>query len=270
MEIRPQSTQSVPPSGPTPSERPTLLVFTLGAHRESRRRQLLPQAQKAIEDSLHQTCLDSALTAGRTAGLRLEVCSPLELTLPADVARRKQDGPDFGSRLETALRQTFAEQGGPVVLVGSDVPDLDADHLRRTLEALEEDPECVVVGPSPDGGFYLLATAQPLGAALSAVQWRCRRTLDSLKQALRRQGRRIVLLPTLTDLDRRADLEHWLASSGRLDLWRADLWRGLISRLAEILAGLRSIRKPDALSGSPHVGLRTYRLRGPPPQAIPA
>ncbi len=166
------ATLSERPSGATLSERPsgaalperpdraTLLVFTLGAHCESRRRKLLPPAQKTVEDSLHQACLDSALAAGRAAGLRLEVSSPLELVLPADVDRRQQSGPDFGSRLSSALERTFAEQDGPVVLVGSDVPDLEARHLCRTLEVLDEDPDSVVIGPSPDGGFYLLAAAR--------------------------------------------------------------------------------------------------------------
>ena len=238
----------------------TLLVFTLGARRESRRRRLLPPAEKALEDRLHQACLDAALAAGRAAGFRLEVSSPLELALPADVARRPQRGSDFGSRLQSALERTFAEQGGPVVLVGSDVPELEASHLRRTREALEHNPESVVIGPSPDGGFYLLAASQPLAAALSEVRWRCRQTLRSLKQALRREGREIVLLSPLADLDRRADLEVWLAHAPRRD----GLWRGLISRLSEVLAGLRRAWLPDSPSRPSCRELRAHRLRGPP------
>ena len=253
----------------------TLLVFTLGARCESRRRKLLPVTQKSVEDSLHQACLDATLAAGRAAGLRLEVSSPLELTLPADVDRRRQIGPDFGSRLSSAVERTFAEQDGPVVLVGSDVPDLEARHLRRTLEILDEDADSVVIGPSPDGGFYLLAAARPLAAALSQVQWRCRRTLRSLKRALRRQGRKVVLLAPLADLDRRADLERWLASSpaaaaaslGYDETGCGALWRVLIERLAEILAGLRQALAVELPPASPRCQSRAHRLRGPPSPA---
>ncbi len=279
MENRTHPTLSDPLSGAQASGSPngavfpehpsgaTLLVFTLGARCESRRRKLLPLAQKAVEDSLHQACLDAALAAGRAAGLRLEVSSPLELALPADVDRRRQRGPNFGSRLTSAFERTFAEQGGPVVLVGSDVPDLEACHLRRTLEVLDEDPDNVVIGPSPDGGFYLLAAAKPLAATLSQVHWRCRQTLSSLKRALCRQGRKIVLLTPLADLDRRSDLEHWLASlpAGTMSpRWQDDLWRGLSRRLLEILAHLRRIWLAAIPSGSLGREPRAHRLRGPP------
>lgn len=275
MENRPHKNLLRRPSGSTVAGRPsgaTLLVFTLGARCESRRRRLLPAAQKPVEDSFHRACLDATLAAGRAAGLRLEVSSPLELTLPADVDRRRQIGPDFGSRLSSAVERTFAEQDGPVVLVGSDVPDLEARHLRRTLEILDEDPDSVVIGPSPDGGFYLLAAARPLAATLSEVQWRCRRTLRSLKRALRRRGRKVVLLPPLADLDRRADLERWLASSpaAAAARFRADetgysvQWRVLIERLAEILAGLRQALAVELPSASQRCQPRAHRLRGPP------
>ena len=267
MDPRSPSKLTERPDGATPPERSsgaTLLVFTLGAHCESRRRRLLPPAHKAIEDRLHQACLDSALAAGRAAGLRLEVSSPLELVLPADVDRRPQNGPDFGTRLEDAVARTFAERGGPVVLVGSDVPDLEARYLCQALKQLDQDPDSVVIGPSPDGGFYLLAASRPLGPALSQVRWRCRHTLRSLKRALRRQGRSIVLLRPLVDLDRRADLEHWLAASFRAPADWSGLWSGLMARLVEILSGLRLARRPEAAPGSPRRLLRAHRLRGPP------
>ncbi len=253
-----RSSRATLPGGPSGA---TLLVFTLGARRESRRRRLLPPAQKVIEDSLHQACLDAALAAGRAAGFRLEVSSPQGLDLPADVDRRPQPGADFGSRLEGVVEAAIAEQGAPTVLVGSDVPDLRARHLRRTLEALAEDPDRVVIGPSPDGGFYLLAAARPFGGLLSRVRWRCRETLRSLVAALRDQGRPVVMLPSLADLDRRADLERWLATSTATG---ATALRGLIDRLAAILADLRRAWFPAILPGSPHRGAGARNLRGPP------
>ena len=250
----------------------TLLVFTLGARCESRRRQLLPENLHPIEDHLHQTCLDATLAAGRDAGCRLEVSSPLELVLPGDVRRRPQNGRDFGSRLELAFEETFAEHGGAVLLVGSDVPDLDASHLQNALKSLEEDSDRVVIGPSPDGGFYLLAAARPLRAALREVRWRCRETLRSLKRALRREGRPVVLLPALADLDRRSDLEQWLATALRrrghgLAAWCA-VGRRLIDRLARALASLRRHWPEEAYFRTRRRDAWTSPLRGPPVSSL--
>lgn len=248
---------------------PTLLVFTLGARCESRRRQLLPASQRSLEADFHQTCLDATLAAGRAARCRLEVSSPLELVLPDDVERRPQRGRDFGTRLERATNEAFAQHGGPVLVVGSDVPDLEVSHLEGALRLLGEDSDQVVIGPSPDGGFYLLAASRPLTTALHEVRWRCRETLRSLRHALRREGRPVVLLPPLADLDRRSDLEQWLTRAWRRpgamsEIWRADRIRCLIDRLARLFAGLRR-RWPEVAFFEHRWRERsTPPLRGPP------
>lgn len=194
-----------------PARSPTLLVFTLGSACEARRRHLLPAGLRTMEERLHRICLDTTLEAGRAVGCRLEVSGPCGLDLPADVTLRKQTGRDFGVRLARAVAETWALRSGPMVLVGSDVPDLGAKHVRQALDLIEDDADRVVIGPSPDGGFYLLASARPLDSALASVAWRSRATLDSLRRALRREGREVVLLEPLADLDRPADLERWLA-----------------------------------------------------------
>jgi len=255
--------------GKSDRQNPTLLVFTLGAKQESRRRQLLPAAFNPIEDLFHQTCLDIALAAGRAAGCRLEVSSPLKLSLPADVHHREQSGGDFGSRLEQATSKAFEDNGlGPLLLVGSDVPELDAAHLRSALQGLQEDPDRVVVGPSPDGGLYLLATSRPLEGVLTQVKWRCRGTLRSLKRALRRQGRPFSLLPPLVDLDRRADLEKWLSKSSkqirRNAPWVAAEWRKLICQLREVLASLRRAADFERVVAPSLLTMGAFLQRGPP------
>ena len=254
----------------------TLLVFTLGEECESRRRRLLPSSFGSLERRFHRACLDRTLAAGRAAGLKLQVSSPNDLVLEADVERRQQRGADFGERVRRAVAEAFAASqsptashspagDAPVVLVGTDVPGLDEGHLRRTLDLLDGAPERVVVGPSPDGGFYLLAAARPFGDALQEVQWCCRSTLRSLRRALRRAGRELVLLPALADLDRRADLERWLARRRRGVRRLAGLsWRRLVATLAALLAELR---RPFAVLADPvlePVPVRVPPLRGPP------
>jgi len=210
---------------------PALLVFTLGESHESRRRRLLPASWSALEQRLHRACLETALDAGRAAGCRLQVSSPVDCGLPTDVAHRPQQGRSFGTRLRHALGEAFAATQGPVALVGSDVPGLSAGHLRRSFELLEKNPEQVVIGPSPDGGFYLLASAKPLDEALAEVRWCCRDTLHSLRRALERRGRPVVLLPVLGDLDHRIDLEQWLAAHHR----DKGPWHRLVTMLSTLL-----------------------------------
>ncbi len=256
----------------SPKNQPTLVVFTLGPQCESRRRQLLPEKLHPIENCLHQACFDVVLAAGRAAGCRLSVSSPLRLTLPSDVAYRPQEGTDFGSRIETAFNGAFTETDASVILVGSDTPDLGKDHLRDTLRALEKDPESVVIGPSLDGGFYLLAASRPLDVSLSKVRWLSRDTLESLKLALHQQGRTVVLLEPLSDLDQRADLEQWLSmilksACGEKTWWSIRGYR-LIRLLARLLAAGRRSEQRPAFVELRRLKTRSNLLRGPPAVAL--
>jgi hypothetical protein len=235
---------------------PTLLIFTLGAARESARRSLLPQGVRDLEIGLRQGCLEAALAAGRTCGCRLEVCSPSPIALPKDVRNVPQSGSDFGSRLEEALRGAFARGAGPLLAVGTDVPGLAARHVSKALALLEDDPDRVVLGPSPDGGFYLLAVRRPIAELATATRWCRRGTLRGLLRALRAAGRQVVLLEPLADLDRRADLEGWLAvGPGRDGRWRwlSRLLRRLVAEGCRPLIPV-SLGRPRPAFAASHTG----------------
>jgi 2-phospho-L-lactate guanylyltransferase (CobY/MobA/RfbA family) len=219
---------------------PTLLVFTLGPAGESARRSLLPEALKGMELGLRQTCLETALEAGRACGCRLEVCAPERPVLPEGTGWVPQAGAGFGERLEGAIAGAFARArrpGAPVLVVGTDVPGLAERHLRSALASLAEDARRVVLGPSPDGGFYLLAAARPL-PPLSSVRWCRRDTLRQLRRALERAGRQVVLVEPLADLDRPADLEAWLARERQ----EGESWAILSTLLRRALADRRRPR----------------------------
>jgi len=216
---------------------PTLLVFTLGAASERGRRRLLPRALEGMELGLRQACLEGVLEAGAACALRLEVCSPDKLLLPAGAAQVPQPGRDFGDRLERALHGALerAAPGAPVVLVGSDVPGLAACHLAEAVAEAAANPRRVVLGPSPDGGFYLIAAAAPIPGLAAATRWCRRDTLAALCRSLAAGGREVVLLEPLADLDRPADLDAWLATEGS----GSERWRMLANLLRRVLAERR-------------------------------
>jgi len=218
------------------SASPTLVVFTLGSRADARRHPLLGPSGHGLEVGLRRACLESAFAAGRAAKMQIVVCSPEPLAeTPRDVGWLPQQQGTFAERFEAAIEQGVLDSTQPLVIVGGDVPGLDAGLLAEALERLARDPEAVVVGPARDGGFYLLATSRPLGTLLREVRWCGRQTRKTLLAALARAGRRVVLLPSLCDLDRPADIEGWLADRrhrpGPLGLWSKRLLRFLGERL---------------------------------------
>ncbi len=243
----------------------TLLVFTLGPAADSRRRPLLPQRLGSLERDLRWRCLDGILDAGRDCGLDLAVATDAELDLPADVRRFEQSGRTFAARLAGAVRcAESSRQNQPLVLVGADLPGLGRAHLDDALARLTADPDAVVVGPSPDGGVYLIAARRPLSGLFERVDWCRKHTCAHLVEILAARGRRVVLLPPLADLDRPGDLAR-LLTSGLLTSGRSAL---LDRRLLRALrAALRRLCRPIAACQIPLPRLALVRLnphRGPP------
>lgn len=239
---------------------PTLLVFTLGPECERVRRRLLPHSLRSAELLLHRSGLDSTLAAGRRGGFRLVVASPKPLGLPDDVEQFRQRGRSFAERLRSTIRELHGRYPDePLVVVGTDSPDLDASHLQEALSWLRDRPDGVVLGPAVDGGFYLLATRRPLDLELAAVQWCRSDTLHLLQDALSKNGRPVKQLSRLRDLDLPADLEVWLSRSFFLPSTR---W------LVRLLRSLLAIwRRPPVLSVSGRLQaplLAAVSGRGPP------
>ncbi len=265
----------------------TLLVFTLGARAEGRRKRLLPAALRDRETALYRACLEEALDAGRSAGCHLEVCSPAGVELPADARAVGQAGRGFGERFAQAFDGAIGRShrshrsSAPVVAVGTDTPGLTRDHVERALTLLsgapaDPSPDRVVIGPSPDGGLYLLASTRPLGDLLRRVRWCRRTTLAHLRRLLHRAGMAVVLLEPLADLDRRQDLERWVARSGRSG--RPGRGRRSVATpptlraaraIARLLDALRRPLRPLALGTPVRTPAPVHRGRAPPP-ALPA
>lgn len=190
--------------------RPTLLVFSRGASAESARRRLLPGRFRHLEDEAHRELLEAALDAGRDAGCALAVSSPRPFADRPAIEHLPQTGADFGSRLESAVDLAFARGPEVLLVAAADVPGLTSEHIAQAVALLREDPERVILGPSPDGGLYLIAMARPIPGLADAARWCRRATRSDLECSLRLAGREVVCLAPLADLDRPADLAGWL------------------------------------------------------------
>ena len=110
---------------------------------------------------------------------------------------------DLGVRLERAFAAAFAEGCEAVAAIGSDCVELAPDHFAETWQALETHD--VALGPTEDGGYYLLALRAPSPALFAGIAWSTeavfQQTLDRAAEA----GLRAHLLPKLRDVDTEED-----------------------------------------------------------------
>ena len=133
--------------------------------------------------------------------------APLEALLPhGDLVWLEQQGEDLGERLETAAGHAFAHGYGPVIVAGADSPTLPASFVERAVASLGAGDSDVVLGPTDDGGYYLVGLRRPSSGLFQNVAWSTphayRQTFDNAA----RLNLRTLELPRWYDVDTFKDL----------------------------------------------------------------
>lgn len=72
--------------------------------------------------------------------------------------RIAQRGENLGEIMYNALSDVYQQDNSPLIITGSDLPLLDIDIFSEALKKLKDYD--LVIGPSQDGGYYLLALNQ--------------------------------------------------------------------------------------------------------------
>jgi rSAM/selenodomain-associated transferase 1 len=129
----------------------------------------------------------------------LEAWLPGERLLP-------QAGADLGQRMRAAFEQCFASGATRVAIVGTDVPWAGRAHVLASLAALEAHD--AAVGPTPDGGYYLLALRAPQPGLFEGVPWSTPQVLPATRARARELGLALAELEPLPDVDTLDDLRR--------------------------------------------------------------
>lgn len=122
-----------------------------------------------------------------------------------------QTGADLGARMAGVFQRLFGQGFEAVVLIGADSPTLPPDYLRRAIRALDDVGVDGVIGPSEDGGYYLIGLRQPCPELFAGIAWSTARVMDQTLARARRSGRRLRTLPAWYDVDTVEDLRRLAA-----------------------------------------------------------
>lgn len=173
-----------PTLGRTLLMKPTIVLFSKAPAQESK-----PLALGQVGATRwHQTLLERTLIIARRTG------APVLLVSDDPRADLPQRGQGFEERLLNALDDVAALGVSRVCLIGSDTPALNETILNR---ALATPPGQICVGPSQDGGFYLLAMELSQRGRLRGLPWRQQSVLGELLKVMPNAA----LLPWLCDVD---------------------------------------------------------------------
>ena len=164
--------------------------------------------------------LDSAaLLAGCGADVKVVAYDPpgveariRELLPPDEFTFVSQPSGDLGTRMEQLLLRSSKAGAERAIIVGSDSPSLPVEYLDQALDWLRT--KKVVLGPSTDGGYYLigvqLAALEELRGLFAGIDWSSGNVLEQTLSRLEgdgdvQNGTSLALLPPWYDVDTPTD-----------------------------------------------------------------
>lgn len=127
-----------------------------------------------------------------------------------------QDGKDLGERMRRTFEERFEEGYSRVVIIGADSPTLPVAYIEQAFRSDRE----VVIGPSTDGGYYLIGMREKVTDIFEGVSWGTDRVLAETLSALKAKRAEAGVLPVWYDVDLPEDLRflkthlQWMTHAG--------------------------------------------------------
>ena len=166
-----------------------ILIFALSSQEEQKR--------KKIENSDH---LFHALSEHS-----LKIVSRTGLPY-FHYTEKEQEGSSFGERFTNAIQAVFNKGYGQIITIGNDSPQIKTSHIQRAAMLLSNNKS--VIGPSADGGFYLMGLHRDNFNAIKfkELPWQTSRLASQLIKEFSNASYNFVQLERLFDIDNCWDL----------------------------------------------------------------
>lgn len=113
----------------------------------------------------------------------------------------------LGSRLSNAVADAFKRGASSVICIGGDCPNLNRSHIEHTSELLSQNSD-LVIGPSEDGGYYLIGMNRLHPELFVDIPWSQPDTLKATIKKAEDLDLRTSLLETLYDVDEASELNR--------------------------------------------------------------
>lgn len=188
-----------------------LIVFLKNQESVAVKTRIAATAGIAVANQIYQVLTDMTLATVLQSGIRSYLFYdggiPTRLLEDSRISYHIQSSGDLGQRMKNAI--SFALSHHPrVVIIGSDCPALSSELLHRAFEYLDHDD--LVLGPSADGGYYLLGCKSHTPALFEQISWSSSSVLqDTLHQASA-EKLSYRLLETLEDIDTEEDWQRFI------------------------------------------------------------
>ncbi len=117
--------------------------------------------------------------------------------------KKIQQGKDLGAKMKNAFAEAFQEGYQKVVIIGSDLYDLDSATIEKAFQHLNDNE--VVIGPAKDGGYYLLGMKLFIPKVFQQKKWSTTTVLQDTLADLK--SKKVTLLASKNDIDTFEDMK---------------------------------------------------------------
>ena len=158
--------------------------------------------------------LDETLKQATASGAgSVELCCTPDGTHPAfmrahkryGIALTQQGEGDLGERIQRALERALKTHRR-ALLMGTDAPQLDANHLRLAAASLQS--HAAVFTPVADGGYVLLGFADRVPPLFDGIAWGGDQVMRQTRERIADVEISWVEMPMLNDIDDPDVLAH--------------------------------------------------------------
>jgi len=163
---------------------------------------------------LHDLSSSMAVAAQRAPAKGVGIYTPVgkesayDEILPEGFVLIAQRGEDFGERLQNAVVDMLAAGFASVCLINSDSPTVPATSFTEAAAELAKPGDRIVLGPSDDGGYYLIGLKTFHGRVFEEIEWSTERVLEQTLKRAKEIGVPVHQLPTGFDVDDRVTLQR--------------------------------------------------------------
>ncbi|WP_166386756.1 DUF2064 domain-containing protein [Polaribacter sp. 11A2H] len=177
-------------------------------------------------ENLRKPFLQKKDTASKLNALIKEKVSSLGVDY-FHYTEKDQKGNNFGERYVNTISEIFNKGYTNVITVGNDTLSLEKKHLRTALDSVNS--KKVPVGPSYDGGFYLLGLHKDQfnASEFLSLPWESSTLYKELKTLLSAKEITTATLPYLYDLDEELDISKNIAALSFLKIKALKLLQNL-------------------------------------------
>jgi rSAM/selenodomain-associated transferase 1 len=127
-----------------------------------------------------------------------------------------QQGGDLGERMLNAFEFVLSQNNRKAIIIGTDIPDLSKEIILEAVNALDESD--LVLGPSHDGGYYLLGLNKVYADLFEDIEWSSNVVFSSTISKTKSANLKVKKLQMLRDIDTKDELDNWMMQTDNLEL----------------------------------------------------